>query len=108
MIQYIPLGAKDYTDFVFQNAYEDENNYFNNYFTKVLDSGRYLYEGNKTFKDGDIVFYFYKTGDVFGTSEKSLPPFQIGIYKESWEDGLTPNSFLFVEPSDVPGKRFYI
>ena len=99
-----PLGAKDYTDFVFQNAYEDENNYFDNYFTRVLDSGRYLYEGNKTFKDGDIVFYFYKTGDVFGASEKSLPPFQIGIYKESWEDGLTPNSFLFVEPSDVPGK----
>lgn len=99
-----PLGAKDYTDFVFQNAYEDENNYFNNYFTRVLDSGRYLYEGNKTFKDGDIVFYFYKTGDVFGTSEKSLPPFQIGIYKEDWGDDLTPNSFMFLNPYDIPEK----
>lgn len=99
-----PLGAKDYTDFVFQDAYEDENNYFNNYFTKVLDSGRYLYNGNKTFKDGDIVFYFYKTGDVFGTSEKSLPSFQIGIYKEDWGDNLTPNSFMFLNPYDVPEK----
>lgn len=100
-----PLGSKEYTPYVFQDAYENEENYFKTRFTKLLvNSERYRYNGKLVFKDGDIVFYFYKTGDVFGTSEKSLPPFKVGIYKEKWEDGLFPNSFWFVNPYDIPGK----
>ena len=113
----LPLGEVNYVNNVFQDAYPDKDDYFNANFSKYGNTAYYYYNGNKEFKNNEIVLYFYKeqlhvdingnpTGDYYFGSQNRLPSFKIGIFKKVWTEGIE-NKFMFVEPRTLLSSELF-